>query len=87
MASVRSVVTAADEAPVPKHQNLLRELASQARSQAGFACSEICKGLTILGVGDMVIADEVGELVTLFALMAHGAPSSFQAVWSKYLAR
>ena len=44
------------------------ELACQARSNGIFAISEICKGLAIVTIGDMVIADEVGELVSVVAL-------------------
>jgi hypothetical protein len=37
------------------------------------ALSEICKGIAIVAVGDLVIADEVGELISVVA-MAMGAP-------------
>jgi len=44
------------------------ELACLARSNGIFAISEISKGLAIVTIGDMVIADEVGELVSVVAL-------------------
>jgi hypothetical protein len=51
----------------------LGKLVCLARANSIFAVSEICKGLTILTIGDMVIADGVGEFVCIAAL-AIGAP-------------
>lgn len=56
-----------------ERQSLL-DFALRARSQAVFACSEICKGLAIVGIGDMIVAEELGELVTVLVLMAQNSP-------------
>jgi hypothetical protein len=44
------------------------------RRQTIFAVSEICKGVCILGVGDMATADQVGEVVVIAwqAVQIHG---------------
>ncbi len=39
-----------------------------ARANGVFAVSEISKGVAILMIGDMVIADELGELISAVAL-------------------
>jgi hypothetical protein len=44
-----------------------------AKANGVFAVSEICKGVAIVAIGDMVIADEIGELVSAVALTM-GAP-------------
>jgi hypothetical protein len=49
-------------------KRLLGRLAREARSNGTLAVSEISKGLAIAVIGDMVIADEVGELVSIVAL-------------------
>ncbi|MDP3553765.1 MAG: hypothetical protein Q8R99_07265 [Methylocystis sp.] len=46
----------------------LGKLVCMARANGIFAVSEICKGLAILTIGDMVIADGVGEFVCIAAL-------------------
>lgn len=65
---------------VPSYDSrwLIGELAFQARSNGIFAISEISKGLAIVTIGDMVIADEVGELVIVMALSATAAPSGWR---------
>lgn len=35
------------------------------RRQSVFAVSEICKGILIVGVGDMATADQFGEVVVI----------------------
>lgn len=35
------------------------------RRESVFAISEICKGLVILGVGDMAVADQFGDAVVI----------------------
>lgn len=40
-------------------------LARQVRRQGVFAASEICKGLVIIGIGDMATADQLGELIVI----------------------
>jgi hypothetical protein len=47
---------------------LVDGLLCQARANGVFAISEISKGLAIVVVGDMVIADQVGELISAVAL-------------------
>jgi hypothetical protein len=42
-------------------------LAGEARLRGIFAVSEICKGLAVYAIGDMVIADGLGEFVTATA--------------------
>lgn len=62
-------------APLYDWRGPIGELACQARSNGIFAISEICKGLAIVTIGDMVIADEVGELVCVVALAYSAVPS------------
>jgi hypothetical protein len=52
----------------------LGKLVCMARANGIFAVSEICKGLTILTIGDMVIADGVGEFVCIAALAIGATP-------------
>jgi hypothetical protein len=52
----------------------LGKLVCLARANGIFAVSEICKGLAILTIGDMVIADGVGEFVCIAALTIEGLP-------------
>jgi len=54
---------------------LLLKLACMAKSNAIFAVSEICKGLAIFTIGDMVIADGVGEFICIAALTINALPS------------
>lgn len=44
-------------------EDFLGALACKARQNGMFAISEICKGLVIIGVGDIVTADGFGELI------------------------
>jgi hypothetical protein len=53
---------------------LLGKLVCMARANGIFAVSEICKGLAILTIGDMVIADGVGEFVCIAALTIEALP-------------
>jgi hypothetical protein len=53
---------------------LLGELARLARANRIFAFSEISKGLAILTIGDMVIAEGVGEFVCIAALTIDALP-------------
>jgi hypothetical protein len=46
-----------------------------AKANGVFAVSEICKGVVIVAIGDMVIADEIGELISAVAL-GMGGPST-----------
>lgn len=52
----------------------LGKLVCMARANGIFAVSEICKGLAILTIGDMVIADGVGEFVCIAALTIEAPP-------------
>lgn len=52
----------------------LGKLVCMVRANGIFAVSEICKGLTILTIGDMVIADGVGEFVCIAALAIGASP-------------
>ncbi|NUJ81909.1 hypothetical protein HUN39_18150 [Methylocystis sp. FS] len=52
----------------------LGKLVGMARANGIFAVSEICKGLAILTIGDMVIADGVGEFVCIAALTIEAPP-------------
>ncbi len=52
----------------------LGKLVCMARANGIFAVSEICKGLAILTIGDMVIADGVGECVCIAALTIEALP-------------
>lgn len=52
----------------------LGRLVCIARANGIFAVSEICKGLAILTIGDMVIADGVGEFVCIAALTIEALP-------------
>jgi hypothetical protein len=52
----------------------LGKLICLARANGIFAVSEICKGLAILTIGDMVIADGVGEFVCIAALAIEAMP-------------
>jgi hypothetical protein len=52
----------------------LGKLVCLARANGIFAVSEICKGLAILTIGDMVIADGVGEFVCIAALTIEALP-------------
>jgi hypothetical protein len=52
----------------------LGKLVCLARANRIFAVSEICKGLAILTIGDMVIADGVGEFVCVAALTIEALP-------------
>jgi hypothetical protein len=70
MGFVGSLVTAALPARATKRQRLLKWVAVSARSQGVFACSEIGKGLAVVAVGDMIVAEEIGELVIVLALTA-----------------
>ncbi|HEY8125965.1 MAG TPA: hypothetical protein VIF88_11155 [Methylocystis sp.] len=54
---------------------LLGKLVCMVRANGIFAVSEICKGLAILTVGDMVIADGVGEFVCIVALTIDALPA------------
>lgn len=56
-------------------RRLFGELARLARANRIFAFSEISKGLAILIIGDMVIADGVGEFVCMAALTFDAMPS------------
>ena len=49
-------------------KGLFKELAIRVRTHGIFAISEICKGLAVVTIGDMVIADELGELISVTAL-------------------
>ncbi len=60
-------LTAAPDRPLGK-------LVCMARANGIFAVSEICKGLAILTVGDMAIADGVGEFVCIAALTFEALP-------------
>jgi hypothetical protein len=84
MASVWRGVKAALNAREPEERNLLGAFALWARPQASFACVEIAKGLAIVGIGDMIVAEEVGELVAVAALVAHRAQLPLLAAWSSY---
>lgn len=63
-------------APLYDGRRAIGELACRARSNGIFAISEICKGLAIVIIGDMVIADEVGELVCVVALTCSALSST-----------
>ena len=52
----------------------LGKLVCMVRANGIFAVSEICKGLAILTIGDMVIADGVGEFVCIAALTIEAPP-------------
>jgi hypothetical protein len=58
----------ADRGPARQRAGyLLDALARKARQNGTFAIVEICKGIAIVGIGDMVTADELGELVGIAA--------------------
>ena len=58
----------------PRPDRALGKLVCMARANGIFAVSEICKGLAILTIGDMVIADGVGEFVCIAALTIEALP-------------
>jgi hypothetical protein len=64
---LRNALTAQPDRPLGK-------LVCMARANGIFAVSEICKGLAILMIGDMVIADGVGEFVCIAALTIEALP-------------
>lgn len=64
--------------------NLLLKLACMAKSNAIFAVSEICKGLAIFAIGDMVIADGVGEFICIAALTINALPSFLRRLSSAH---
>jgi len=57
--------------PAPRAAILCDWLLRAARRNWPFALSEICKGLAIVSIGDMVIADEMGELILATAQRLH----------------
>jgi hypothetical protein len=61
----------------------LGKLVCLARANRIFAVSEICKGLAIFTIGDMVIADGVGEFACIAALTIEALPS-FPRRWAAY---
>lgn len=61
-------------AVVARPDRPLGKLVCMARANGIFAVSEICKGLAILTIGDMVIADGVGEFVCIAALTIEAPP-------------
>lgn len=67
--------------------NLLLNLACMAKSNAIFAVSEICKGLAIFTIGDMVIADGVGEFICIAALTINALPSPLRRRTSAHVNR
>jgi hypothetical protein len=84
MASVWRGLKATVKAPELEEHSLLGAFALWARPQASFACVEIAKGLAILGIGDMIVAEEVGELVAVAALVAHRAQLPLLAPWPSF---
>lgn len=60
----------------------LRALALWARPQAPIACAEIAKGLAIVSIGDMIVADEIGELVAMAGVTHSSVPYAL-AAWPR----
>jgi hypothetical protein len=56
---------------VREHEDFLSALARLAQQNGIFAVSEICRGLVIFGVGDIVTADGLGELIGVTAQSVH----------------